>query len=538
MKKFYLLLFMGILSMFVFSACEKDSTNPQNLSFKSFRLEVAPMSSDSKVFFNMDSLGLYYNQGDVLYVNGNPFTIRKHNDGKWYAEGEADVPGEGDDGNIFNFLCVDGPAVVEYSSPSYSVVLPHSFTSENNFGSVSGIVLTGQSTTNVVTLKSCFAVLLFEDTYNNYDQINVGFETSKYPLDFTVDASTHSLGSVTYKMSAPYNGGGLDNTLRMKDTTIGNKHYFYLGVPVSGSVSTYLYLAYKKGNTTIQRKTASQIQMVPNKVYKLPNDTLSNAFDENGRGIGLFQVNNQGATVRFSAGNLQCIPNVNGQSYKFADHQYDYLGLGDNQAVSLNYEGWIDLFGWGTGGLRAGLDTTLNTYYGNGENDIDGSNRDWGVYCTNIVKYGAKTSTATWRTLTSAEWYYLINNRQGKHGFATITTGTSTSYYGLVLLPEVWSNPSECENFNAGGFNTYTLYQWDKMEKAGAIFLPAAGFRSGKPVSVSNRNDYGFYWSTTHNSTNQAKALRFMNMGTYYTVSVANRNRSYGQSVRLVCDNN
>lgn len=51
-------------------------------------------------------------------------------------------------------------------------------------------------------------------------------------------------------------------------------------------------------------------------------------------------MNSNGNVVRFSPGNLQY---KNGEGWRFAEHQYDYIGAWD-------ISNWVDLFGWGTWG--------------------------------------------------------------------------------------------------------------------------------------------------------------------------------------------
>lgn len=57
--------------------------------------------------------------------------------------------------------------------------------------------------------------------------------------------------------------------------------------------------------------------------------------------------------VAFSKGNLQYRASTD--TWRFAENQYDYIGNG-NANKSATYDGWIDLFGWGT----SGFDNTAN----------------------------------------------------------------------------------------------------------------------------------------------------------------------------------
>ena len=61
--------------------------------------------------------------------------------------------------------------------------------------------------------------------------------------------------------------------------------------------------------------------------------------------------------ILFSSGNLQYNPSSN--SWRFAENQYDFIG-DDNQNISPNYTGWLDLFGWATSGYN-GCYPWLNT---------------------------------------------------------------------------------------------------------------------------------------------------------------------------------
>ena len=55
---------------------------------------------------------------------------------------------------------------------------------------------------------------------------------------------------------------------------------------------------------------------------------------------------------------------------------------------------------------------------------------------------------------------------------------TVHSVPGLVLLPDGWTNPGATYTVSTASFtNTITDADWTKMENAGAVFLPATGYR-------------------------------------------------------------
>ena len=115
----------------------------------------------------------------------------------------------------------------------------------------------------------------------------------------------------------------------------------------------------------------------------------------------------------------------------------------------------------------------------------------------------AESDLTNWRVLTDDEWQYLLGTRSGaasKVGVAQVI-----GLEGLVILPDNWTLPAGLTF--ASGFasdsqeykdvNQYTAMQWDKMEKAGAVFLPACGlttYNSGTYIRTSNTlRVYGGY---------------------------------------------
>jgi len=107
---------------------------------------------------------------------------------------------------------------------------------------------------------------------------------------------------------------------------------------------------------------------------------------------------------------------------------------------------------------------------------------------------------------------------------------------GLIILPDSFTKPAgvELENINTANAaytsNTYTISQWSVLERAGAIFLPAAGDRGG--TEVNDVGTYGYYSSSTYNGENSAWYMYFYDSG----LAVGGSSRRIGRSVRLVKD--
>lgn len=179
-----------------------------------------------------------------------------------------------------------------------------------------------------------------------------------------------------------------------------------------------------------------------------------------------------GKYVKFSQGNLQYQPSTD--TWRFAEHQYDVYGRSAEDNIGSS--GWIDLFAWGTGDdpmFVGGYNSSKDDY------DYKESFTDWG---NNQI---GNDSPYTWRTLTKDEWEYLFSyrlNSKALYGLAKVN-----NINGLVLLPDNFETPKAL-SFNSGredGYqtNVYTASEFERMEKAGAVFLPANG-------------NSGYYWSS------------------------------------------
>lgn len=193
--------------------------------------------------------------------------------------------------------------------------------------------------------------------------------------------------------------------------------------------------------------------------------------------------------VHFALGNLEY-----NESYRFTKQQYDLGGY----------------FGWGTGKNPTIISSDHSDY-----SIFD----DWG----NNKKGG-------WYTLSSEEWEYVLSNRPNafdKWGGA-IVCGVN----GLILLPDHWDGGLFHPNFDKGwNTNVYDAVSWNKMETAGAIFLPAAGFRN--MINMRDVGNHGYYWSSSSNDDYYAQCIRFHDVTVYYNDI---EGRPFGLSVRLVQD--
>ena len=242
---------------------------------------------------------------------------------------------------------------------------------------------------------------------------------------------------------------------------------------------------------------------------------------------GLFSVS-ASKKVCFAQGNLQYQASTN--TWRFAENQYDALTT-ENTNVSATYDGWIDLFGWGTSGYDEKYPYMISTTpsdYGNGSDEIEKTLYDWGL---NNAIINAGNKAGLWRTLTKDEWNYLINKRPNAKELCS--HGSVNGVWGIILLPDDFICPENLfftPNSNNYYTNDYTEEEWIELEKNGAVFLPASGYRIA--TNISNMGKCGSYWSSSVCNSGPYY-FDFTQQDMYACYSI---NFSYAFSVRLVKD--
>lgn len=231
----------------------------------------------------------------------------------------------------------------------------------------------------------------------------------------------------------------------------------------------------------------------------------------------------EGKKVRFSKGNLQ-FNAVQGThkilwdreespgTWRFAEHQWDVIGK-DNKKISETYDGFIDLFGWATGGSHTDPWETSKKHevycfedFGEDE-DLDrdpedksvctyDSGEDWGLY--NAISNGGDTP-GKWRTLTGGEWEYLFwHNRwtlgriEGMLCFLFIPEGVEVP---AKVFSETYDEESSGRRLPDYESNSFTEEQFKKYEELGVVALPCGGWRTGKKLECVGET--GIYWSSS-----------------------------------------
>jgi hypothetical protein len=256
---------------------------------------------------------------------------------------------------------------------------------------------------------------------------------------------------------------------------------------------------------------------------------------------GLFTINENGDQVYFSRGNLQYQASTN--TWRFAEHQWDYVGDGNTQA-SPNYDGWIDLYAWGTSGYAHGavcyqpwsMSTTNSDYYVYGvwnANLYDQTGQaDWGY---NAISNGGNQENR-WRTMTIDEWNYVFFTRSTKSGIC-FARAVVNGVFGIVVLPDDWDSSAYyltgCNSIGTNNNdNTISVSDWDEiLEPSGVIFLPGAGRISYSEGWVDNAGYICDYWSATYFDEDCAYFIDWYVFGAFVPSTSP---RGTGRSVRLV----
>lgn len=307
-----------------------------------------------------------------------------------------------------------------------------------------------------------------------------------------------------------------------------------------------------------------------NPVFAAPNPTF--AVKTSGGVMTQFSVSPT-QKVYFSKANLRFVDSDDG-GWSFHENQVDassaWPDYGDSNIDIPSGESTNDRFAWGLYGNHGMYEDDWPAITPN-LSKADGN--DWGCAFS-----GTSPEGTNWRTLTIDEWNYLFNGRSQQKRFLKVTLkmeGTPNAVQGILLFPDDYVEPAGLTktftyNFNtsATGSSGYVVADGDKfvnakvytdptsnsykMLAAGAVFLPAAGYRiqqwyqmyychqPGAYTAGLKWDAYGYYWSSTSGAYNEfshtSRAFYFDRSRVGEATSY--QDRSHGMCVRLVWDAN
>jgi len=520
MKKslFFVVELVAIVGLVSLTSCKKEETMGNGTQFRA-AMEDCTDVHNAKTALN--GTALEWVAGDRVRVNGGSTT------GVYTATPQSPATtavltlaeGEGvEEGGVY---------LAYYPAEIYhdwqTVTLPAVQSSTD--GSLQGFPMFCYSQTNELQFKNLCGVLKL-----NLQKAGTTVTSIAITANTAINGQFFVNGMFDNQPSLRYSNAGTNTTTLECSQSIATAHDFYIYLPAGNYTGLQITINTADGKTCT--KTANTTIPITRSQYTTVTLGESNLmFRPVGSKGGLFTINDGGDQVWFSQGNMQYQASTG--TWRFAENQYDYVGA-DNSNISATNSGWIDLFGWGTGSNPTLSSTDYNDY---------GTFVDWG---NNAISNGGNTANSGWRTLSQAEWAYVFNARENNTNLGTANAryakGKVNNVQGVILFPDGYTHPTGITaptGINATGStgwnsNSYTLAQWAEMEDAGAVFLPAAGYRWG--TGGGNVGSSGRYWSSTPYNVGRACSVLFIS--NYLHASSGNGDRYYGFSVRPVRDNN
>ncbi len=474
-------------ALMTMTQCRKQETMPVTPAANTIKMTVTA-GSGAKTDINTATGAITWSAGDKLYVSDGT---------NWLGSLTLIGDGGSSQGLFTGNVAIGGgttPCHFFYLGRDNGMTEPTAGT-----GTDAVISLASQDGTLAGAMKYHIGygrtdVTVTEGEATGYVEMNTKIAIAH--INFTTGGTTAYTGSVTM------GGTGISNTLTVSpagsfsgsgeggiaidkgDGTTGER--FVTLIPTG---ETSIFVAFT-GDATGSMAFANGI--VENKFYGM-KDAIAVTLEA---AAPKFSVG-ENTTVEFAPGNLYW----DGGAFRFEANQWSFASTWDASHVSHFY--------WSKDAAEATKD------YFNWEQSMSTDD----VFFTEASGFQVNGYEAnTWRTLTNDEWNYLLNSRTGASSLRAWVTLSNVSVSGLVLLPDG-------STATASGITTSSA-----LADAGAVFLPAAGYRDGTDVNYVG--SYGYYWSSSPNEDNEDGAYRmYFDSGIAYTLS---GNRCSGYAVRLV----
>ena len=272
------------------------------------------------------------------------------------------------------------------------------------------------------------------------------------------------------------------------------------------------------GNTIVLKNVSKNFEVIAN--YKFYDYPLPGVFTVADDGQGNVRK------VQFARGNLWYQKGV----FHNEDEQYTF------SSSDWKEDGHISHFMW----CKSASESVKLRYAEQGTTNSDNLFTNASPTEPN-VNFAVNGQKGFWRALSgggNGEWKYLIDRNGGTLYKLGVTVCDNKNC--LILLPDdwKWGENGVGDNWQDGGYpetSTEGKVTWKTMEAAGAVCLPAAGYRSGSVggTYVSSVGSSGNYWSSTPNDGNSACRLYFSS-GSVLPSSI--NYRYYAYAVRLVTE--
>ena len=531
---------IALAALVMLAGCKKNEEQPTGST--KLIAGIEQQKSDSKTSLNPNDLTITWSADDHLFVyNGATGADFALSTGAGTTKAEFTGDCTFTDSNLAVYPYNDN-ITVEGNMVTMTLPAEQNAT-VGNFGNGANPMLGFFSDFNNLQLTSLCGVLCLELTGDNVAITKielVGGADDKLNGTFEADYTVTLTSPVLVKTGTD---GTNKVTLNCTATLTTTPQKFFVVLP-AGTLHGFTMKVYNGDNVIFTKSTANAITFQANYVESMTETPVTT--HPQGAINGLFKVS---ATqqVYFSKGNLQYIGSASTPYWKFADNQWDYLGITTGQN-STNPNVNRDLFGWGT-------------WTGSNPNPANTSSNDSDYSWDNLdfVKT-LQNGSGTWRTLNYDEWGYLFYLR-ASGATVTTTSGTTndaryteatintdgTGVNGIILFPDgvtiasgeatSWGDINNPSDYGT----TCTTAQWTALANKGCVFLPAAGRRhtTWDPYATSVQINGGYYWSSTASTTYGPDYACSMYFYSGYVDPQTDDDRRFsGYSVRLVQDKN
>ncbi len=309
---------------------------------------------------------------------------------------------------------------------------------------------------------------------------SIKFQNEGGILRLTVDAIEQPAPVVV--KSVTVSAAGLDESITLScgegvtiDEDIAKD--FYIAIPAGTYTGTVISFTASDGKVFTKSMKTGKNLVIERSAITTAKFSVKDYTEPRPDGAlsGKFTINAAGDQVYFSNGNLYW----DGDSFEFETNQYDISSSWETSHVSNFY--------WSK---------TASSAYAD-DYDYDYSTSD--VLFTNATETTPKADftvngdAGVWRTLSRAEWRYLLANYTYKYL-------SVNGKYGIVIAPD---------GFSGTIADSYNVSAWAVAEAAGFVFLPSTGYRDGGFINeVSGDTISCIYWTSTAVPDNEENAYR------------------------------
>ena len=478
MKKVMFIMAAALLMM---TQCKKENETPTDPAEGTVKMTVT--AGPGRTGIDTENGAITWSAGDKLYVSdgtewlGSLTLVGEGGNAQGTFTGNIAGIGEGGTTCHFFYLGHDN----SMTEPTGSTAASISFAAQD--GTLAGAMKyhLGYGNTNVTVTDGEAIGSVIMNTKIAIAHLNLITAGSQAYTGSVTMEGTGICNVMTVNPNGTFSGSGTDG-ITIGATTTGEKYVTL--IPTTGTDRVDVAFTDDAIGSMI---FLAGIQA--NKFYG-----MSNAMEVTVKPVA-FSVGMDGdtpRTVKFAPGNLYW----DGSAFRFEENQWN-----TNPTANGTWdESHVSHFKWSN---AANAVTGDYSYSGD-------------LFCAN--NFTVAGDSHTWRTLSKAEWNYLLNSRADASSLRAWKE-LGSGIKGLVILPD-----------GTDASVMSSISSTEALATHGAVFLPAAGRRNGTDVgTVGSR---GYYWSSTPNEVfeDYAYSMSF-NSGNANT-DIDNRN--LGFAVRLV----